>query len=276
MSSASHYQYSPLPSKDCIRLLTLNKAENPNAPIILSLEAHRLDNTIRHYTALSYSWGRNRDGDATLSHRINIDNAVLAITENLFDGLRRLRDAHDHDLLLWIDAVCINQTDIPERNTQVSMMADIYSRASALAIWLGEGDEKEDRIALQMLQRAQNPRKGMGSLEPLINDATFLGLLWPSWVPTHRSKDAKVINDANTSSELMTDLALDFLEEFSGMYYWESDINYIHPDLQRRLAEIADGRLRVMLSLLDRRYFQRRWIVQEVSQLRVKTTATAM
>jgi hypothetical protein len=40
--------------------------------------------------------------------------------------------------LLWIDGVCINQTDILERNRQVQLMGEIYSRASCVLIWLGD------------------------------------------------------------------------------------------------------------------------------------------
>ncbi|KAK5174775.1 uncharacterized protein LTR77_001858 [Saxophila tyrrhenica] len=40
-------------------------------------------------------------------------------------------------LRLWIDSVCINQDDIPERNAQVEMMAEIYSKAKSAIVWLG-------------------------------------------------------------------------------------------------------------------------------------------
>jgi hypothetical protein len=39
----------------------------------------------------------------------------------------------------WIDAICINQDDIPERNSQVQMMGDIYTNATFVMIWLGPG-----------------------------------------------------------------------------------------------------------------------------------------
>ena len=38
----------------------------------------------------------------------------------------------------WIDAVCINQLDVPERNAQVQRMADIYVNARRTLVWLGE------------------------------------------------------------------------------------------------------------------------------------------
>ena len=39
---------------------------------------------------------------------------------------------------LWIDSICINQTDIPEKNIQVAMMGEIYNKADQVVIWLGE------------------------------------------------------------------------------------------------------------------------------------------
>ena len=40
----------------------------------------------------------------------------------------------------WIDAICINQSSIPERSAQVRIMRDIYDQASLVLIWLGPQD----------------------------------------------------------------------------------------------------------------------------------------
>ncbi|KAK2057418.1 hypothetical protein LY76DRAFT_516294 [Colletotrichum caudatum] len=40
---------------------------------------------------------------------------------------------------MWVDALCINQADLAERNEQVYMMCDIYRRASHVVVWLGAG-----------------------------------------------------------------------------------------------------------------------------------------
>jgi len=39
---------------------------------------------------------------------------------------------------LWIDALCINQADIVERNSQVQMMGEIYSWAKEVISCLGD------------------------------------------------------------------------------------------------------------------------------------------
>lgn len=43
-------------------------------------------------------------------------------------------------LLLWVDAICINQEDVPERNHQVALMSRIYSQSKTTLIWIGDKD----------------------------------------------------------------------------------------------------------------------------------------
>ncbi|KAF5541755.1 heterokaryon incompatibility 6 OR allele [Fusarium mexicanum] len=48
---------------------------------------------------------------------------------------------HGRGVSLWIDAICINQDDIAERNSQVAMMSQIYGSARCVVAWLGEEDD---------------------------------------------------------------------------------------------------------------------------------------
>lgn len=41
---------------------------------------------------------------------------------------------------IWVDAICINQDDVGERNTQVMRIRDIFSQSSVVTIWLGEDE----------------------------------------------------------------------------------------------------------------------------------------
>jgi hypothetical protein len=41
-------------------------------------------------------------------------------------------------ILLWADAVCINQADILERNHQVALMGAIYFKTQRVIVWLGD------------------------------------------------------------------------------------------------------------------------------------------
>ncbi|OAQ96547.1 hypothetical protein LLEC1_02349 [Akanthomyces lecanii] len=44
---------------------------------------------------------------------------------------------HHRSKPIWIDAICVNQQDVAERNMQVSMMTQIYGQAQSVIIWLG-------------------------------------------------------------------------------------------------------------------------------------------
>ncbi|KUI59987.1 Heterokaryon incompatibility protein 6, OR allele [Cytospora mali] len=46
---------------------------------------------------------------------------------------------------VWIDQICINQGDIPERNDQILLMTEIYSRAQQVIAWIGECSPAEKR-----------------------------------------------------------------------------------------------------------------------------------
>ena len=48
--------------------------------------------------------------------------------------------------MLWIDAACINQQNVSERNHQVQMMGRIYSNATSVRAWLGPADLYSDLV----------------------------------------------------------------------------------------------------------------------------------
>jgi hypothetical protein len=65
------------------------------------------------------------------------------VTKNCEAALRRLRDK-DGERILWIDAICIDQDNINERNHQVQLMKEVYSTAHQVIIWLGEASTDLD------------------------------------------------------------------------------------------------------------------------------------
>lgn len=64
----------------------------------------------------------------------------VPVTKNLAAGLRELRArlSHNEAYYVWTDAICINQTNIPERNYQVGIMYDIFAASHTTVGWLGE------------------------------------------------------------------------------------------------------------------------------------------
>ena len=125
------YQYSPLdPSQRQIRLVLLEPGAWPDG-IRCSIHTIAFDGQPK-YDALSYVWG-----DAKNRKTIQLNGHSFEVTENLWIVLRRLRD-HGIRRELWIDAICINQSDNEEKSQQVSMMRDIYGGCHEAIIWLGE------------------------------------------------------------------------------------------------------------------------------------------
>ncbi|KAK4182900.1 heterokaryon incompatibility protein-domain-containing protein [Podospora australis] len=151
------YKHSRLQQDSHIRLIKINSWPSAFASILdnarpLSLELIEVD--LFHndgFQALSYTWG-----DLTNRVPITIDNQTLTITPNLLDFLKRLREHGRRTRrasYYWADQIC-NQTDIPERNRQVALMASIYQKSSRTLVWLGEpGKDGAHDSALDLLRR---------------------------------------------------------------------------------------------------------------------------
>ncbi|KAK6081543.1 heterokaryon incompatibility protein [Seiridium cupressi] len=136
-------QYEP--QSDTVRTLIIAPGRQ-NDPIYASFEYKRLEHDLtadERFIALSYCWGSDLDHEDLLlqsafgggnSH--DELNSKFAITRTVASAIRKLRDPEKH-VSMWIDAICINQYDLVERAQQVSLMADIFSYASTVHIWLG-------------------------------------------------------------------------------------------------------------------------------------------
>jgi hypothetical protein len=102
------------------------------------------------YSALSYEWG-----DPTPAKTINVNETEFVVQPNLHAFLWQLRSnlrksAEDKDslpVILWVDAICIDQHSVSERNHQVGLMNQIYSQAKQTIAWLGEEADGSSELA---------------------------------------------------------------------------------------------------------------------------------
>ncbi|WYZ43194.1 hypothetical protein EsH8_VI_000893 [Colletotrichum jinshuiense] len=127
------FRYEPLNlDRPAIRLLRLVQGEGNR--IICDVFQAYLDDSdgILPYEALSYTWGI-----PDLSFHIELNGKRLGITNNLYTALRQLR-SDDQDRILWVDAVCIDQSNPKERGHQVQQMGYIYRQAERVLFWLGQ------------------------------------------------------------------------------------------------------------------------------------------
>jgi hypothetical protein len=149
------YIYEPLKSPLSIRILELFPAKTRNARLRCQLKEGILgtheprtvssinDNSAQpdgfNYEALSYAWESQILDRPVIVRCENGVEQILLISCNVEAALRRLRLKTERRRL-WIDSTCIDQSSIPERNTQVAHMDDIYRSAQRVLVWLGEGN----------------------------------------------------------------------------------------------------------------------------------------
>jgi len=151
------------------------------------ITVHLLDDPPQ-YSALSYTWG-----SPVQERFIDCDGLRLGVTLNLWKALRSLRQATD-TRTFWIDAICINQKNIHERNSQVRLMKEIYQRAVEVVVWLGE-DKQNSADGVSLLPRihaaALNGKllQGPDSLSMRLDQAGLPGfdsIVWTSLAELYR------------------------------------------------------------------------------------------
>ena len=134
------------------------------------------------YRALSYTWGDSSDIHADIelcteldlpmtttstgevpgvfalffhcSHTRYFQRQRFPIRPNLEAAMQRLESLYGN-WYIWIDAICIDQSNNFEKGHQVSIMSHIYRRAMAIDIWLGEEDQESD-LAMDLITEYEN------------------------------------------------------------------------------------------------------------------------
>lgn len=145
-----HFQYEPLNQGD-FRLLQLS-CENNEGLIVCTLEHEPFDIDNCDYWALSYVCDQKPIDQPTgylPPTFIIVNSKKFFVKWNLWNALQHLRAHFIHRMethKVWIDAICIHQTDLEEKNYQMSMMKDIYKGALRVHAWLGESAEDSDLV----------------------------------------------------------------------------------------------------------------------------------
>jgi hypothetical protein len=201
---------------------------------------------------LSYVWNfPPRPNPHVLKERIISMNGLLyPVRENLCDflcmarhnGTRNSDDPRRFNLSvpIWIDALCIDQSNLIEKNHQVTQMGTIYLRASALHDWFGKADP-ENLGSLRTLELTGSHRLYSTTIQDRV------------WI-------------------LMDDLTS--LPEYKEPPLWDTETGvYIHRDpvftsaRERKIIDVLE-RPRVcdwIVSICCNVYWQRAWVVQEIT-----------
>ena len=136
--------YGSIESTDkLIRVVRVKPSLTVDGLLQCQLDTVRLDS---QFFCLSYTWG-----SAKPRRQIQINDHRFYVRRNLWKFLHIVRQRGEIQPL-WIDAICVNQSNVKERNQQVSMMGDIYRNAKEVIVWLGEGDSGLE-AALDMIDK---------------------------------------------------------------------------------------------------------------------------
>jgi hypothetical protein len=181
------------------------------------------------YEALSYTWGVSEP-----TTQIIVDGQPFWITRNLAAALHHLTG--HRDLILWVDAICINQKDNAEKSWQVRQMQQVYQQANRVLVWLGES--------------------GMVSMRAL-----------------NKLADFEAFDDWNSSNHYdltkLTIKALAAIRELDALFKLEKDpAQKSVPRIAHRSSLLEDDGqfpLNEIGAVLERAWWGRIWVVQELA-----------
>ena len=199
--------YQPLSRPGEIRLLLLSPGRDSD-PVTCSRVNVDVNSRRTRYDALSYTWGNPTDVDT-----IMCCEQPRTVARNLHGALKHLRHA-ERPRMLWVDALCISQDDMDERQEQVKQMGLIFSRARQVLVWLGEAPPNN-----------QNPLSVFRELEIAFR-------------AVHRRRFLSNISRAEP-------------------------LVYALLPCNRQATKLVDWA--AAFSVLERPYFQRTWVMQEVA-----------
>ena len=170
------YTYSPmLEGSGNIRLLIILPNKNEDSPICCQLFHYPLQEGENHlYEALSYTWGSPVE-----KKHIIVNECDFEVTANLYSALKCLRN-RTLTRIIWIDAICINQSDLVERRNQIRLMAEIYAQAHHVVIWLGDADNG-NADGIREIRRLAGRRSETGQENESWKTASIFALLRTPW-----------------------------------------------------------------------------------------------
>ena len=148
------FEYPKISSQNQIRLL----AVDPPSSLIseqskFKLQVEMVDKLPQiEYIALSYFWGEARtDNDI---HHIIVEGQKFWVRHSLWTFFETVRK-FDLTLPIYIDAICLDQTNVVERGHQVKLMEKVYRSAQQTHVWLGCPHERQVEV-LASLQRLEH------------------------------------------------------------------------------------------------------------------------
>ncbi|RSL83702.1 hypothetical protein CEP51_004343 [Fusarium floridanum] len=208
---------------------------------VINLElCHASANDQVPYHAVSYVRGNPKD-----TARVTVDGEEFVISGNLLSLLRQLLRAGVTSWL-WADSICINQTDLEEKTWQVNAMDQIYSNAKLVYLWLGPGTPRTDKAMKLLCEYGRELVEELGPTDDWDMDEANPQLY------EALSTKKKPRSNAHPVAKFL--------------YKMYNEPGLHRRDDKRPLSKypLMDG----LRNLLERPFWRRVWIVQEVTLAR--------
>jgi hypothetical protein len=219
------FKYDTCLDRTKIRLLTFTSEAADAARLTFDLTTHHFDPAENVPKFIALSYTW---GPKDPIQTIAVNNCRFEVGPALERALAHLRDKIKSSPI-WIDAICINQKDNTEKSSQVDMMRTIYESAETTIVWLGESADESD--------------SAMAYLDRVGEQAVKARLL-----------------DLDTADVKAWSVAGDDPEK-EGI---KADVRSLFPGMGRG----SDGQvapLEAILTLSEREWFSRVWVVQELT-----------
>ena len=237
-----------------MRLLTLLPG-SPDDLICCCLKEVDLEDD-PEYEAISYTWG-----DAADQKIIDVNSVQVLMRLGLFCFLHQLRDPSE-ERVVWVDALSTSQTDLDEKARQVAMIARVFKQATCVRAWVGEhGDDSQSLF-----------RGDAASHKPLLSKYRKLALL------------LRRLRHSMFWLTIVAGLLLGLLVRGlvsnakglrvgapagSGLLAFYTVMSAVSLMLREPLTQCELAfRIPAWRSFVDRPYWRRTWIVQEIAHAR--------
>ncbi|PVH71699.1 hypothetical protein DL98DRAFT_390160, partial [Cadophora sp. DSE1049] len=95
------------------------------------------------FEAISHRW------DVRGPTRIRVDGQRMTVSTSVYRILRNLQPAPPtrEPRRVWIDSICIKQTEKLEKDWQIDLMTDIYTTAHQVVGWMGESPSSRGALS---------------------------------------------------------------------------------------------------------------------------------
>ncbi|KAJ6784256.1 hypothetical protein PWT90_10534 [Aphanocladium album] len=123
-----------------IRLIRRRASSNVTDGLDFEMTIVSLDKAPQ-YKAISYEWS-----DTAMQVAATVNGHTWYIAYNLYNVFMQVYAAPGGDSWLWVDALCVNQLNLGEKNWQVAHMHRIFSTAQSVFFCIGPVADHSDEL----------------------------------------------------------------------------------------------------------------------------------